>query len=584
VSRIQSLALDEIMASTSDLVDPSKFRNELFDLYSIPAFDKGKPDVIAGGDIGSTKQVVEPGDVLLSKIVPHIRRAWVVGEHRGRRLIASSEWIVFRSTKIHPKYLRHVLVENSFHAKFMRTVSGVGGSLLRARPAQVADIEILVPPLSEQKRIAAILEKADRLRSTRRYARQLSDTFLQSLFVDMFGHDDYEIKRLEEFALQERGAFVNGPFGSDLLTSELVAAGIPVIYIRDISEGYYQRTSTACITPEKAEELKVCRTEPGDVLVAKVGDPPGTAAIYPKGESVGVVTQDVIRIKLNLDLVTPEYLVSFLNSELGFTTLKPIIVEGTRSRFGFDSLQRASYSNAPAPAATEVRRHRPPFRAVARAAARSRAPSRASIPNPPPPRLQRRSVSESIKQLAGRVGGDLQKLEDLLKTSGDRKIKIRFPRGFLRRASHFRERYWFVRDNNLKRNIGYSLILSDVYRWMLNRTDLWGTPREMLIKEGVCLMGSLTESLTKDAMRGICGKNQSYSKRLIKMAELCIINDNLRAKLEWLWDYRNHEHLFLIEEWEYGHYTLKHYNNAILALRGLRDALDKYFRELDTPF
>ena len=43
------------------------------------------------------------------------------------------------------------------------------------------------PRVPEQKRIAALLEKADRLRRTRRYARQLSDTFLQSVFLEMFG-------------------------------------------------------------------------------------------------------------------------------------------------------------------------------------------------------------------------------------------------------------------------------------------------------------------------------------------------------------------------------------------------------------
>jgi hypothetical protein len=193
-------------------------------------------------------------------------------------------------------------------------------------------------------------------------------------------------------------------------------------------------------------------------------------------------------------------------------------------------------------------------------------------------------VSQSIEQLAGRVGSDLQKLEDLLRTSGDRKIKIRFPRGFLRTAPYFRGRYWFVRDNNLKRNIGYSLILSDVYRWMLNRTDLWGTAREMLIKEGVCLIGCLAESITKDAMLDHCGKKQSYTKRIRKMRELGIIDDALHGKLAWLWDYRNREHLFLLQEWEYGCYTLKHYNDSIRTLRGLTHALDKYFRELDTPF
>ena len=70
----------------SGSVDPSKFPGEVFDLYSIPAFDSRQPEVVAGKLIGSTKQIVEPGDVLLSKIVPHIRRSWVVGEKQGWRI------------------------------------------------------------------------------------------------------------------------------------------------------------------------------------------------------------------------------------------------------------------------------------------------------------------------------------------------------------------------------------------------------------------------------------------------------------------------------------------------------------------
>ncbi len=46
---------------------------------------------------------------------------------------------------------------------------------------------IYLPSLSEQKRIAAILEKADRLRRQRRYALELSDTYLQTVFLEMFG-------------------------------------------------------------------------------------------------------------------------------------------------------------------------------------------------------------------------------------------------------------------------------------------------------------------------------------------------------------------------------------------------------------
>jgi type I restriction enzyme S subunit len=127
------------MPKRTGSVDPSAFPDEVFDLYSVPAFDTGQPEVLAGSKIGSAKQVVQPGDVLISKIVPHIRRCWVVGENRGRRIIASGEWIVFRSPAVDPNFLRYLLVEDRFHAKFINTVSGMGGSLMRARPSYVSE-------------------------------------------------------------------------------------------------------------------------------------------------------------------------------------------------------------------------------------------------------------------------------------------------------------------------------------------------------------------------------------------------------------------------------------------------------------
>ena len=182
------------MISTGDIalrkggsVDPKKHQDEVFELYSIPAFDAGAPEVVAGSAIGSSKKAVQPNDVMISRIVPHIRRACVVGPAKGHRQIASGEWIIFRDERIWPKYLRWQLVGDVFHSAFMRTVSGVGGSLLRARPAEVFKIQIPLPPLDEQKRIAGILDAADALRAKRREALAQLDTLLQSTFLDMFG-------------------------------------------------------------------------------------------------------------------------------------------------------------------------------------------------------------------------------------------------------------------------------------------------------------------------------------------------------------------------------------------------------------
>lgn len=183
----QTVELEEVIARRNGSVDPSKFPEETFELLSIPAFDTGRSELVVGADIGSTKQVVKNGDVLLSKIVPHIRRAWVVNATTSHRLIASGEWIVFRDIRFDPRYLRHLLTSDGFHREFMQTVSGVGGSLLRARPSEVAKIKVALPPRKEQQRIAAILDMADSLRDKRQDAMQLADEFIRAMFLDMFG-------------------------------------------------------------------------------------------------------------------------------------------------------------------------------------------------------------------------------------------------------------------------------------------------------------------------------------------------------------------------------------------------------------
>ena len=184
---VLAVPLGELMPPKKRSIDPRKSPDEEFELFSIPAFDAGKPEIISGKEIGSSKQVLERGDVLLSKIVPHIRRAWIVEPDSDRPTIGSSEWIIFRSDRFVPAYLRHALVSDRFHQAFMQTVAGVGGSLLRARPSYVADVEVPLPPIEEQRRIAAVLDAADALRAKRRQALAKLDSLVEAIFIDMFG-------------------------------------------------------------------------------------------------------------------------------------------------------------------------------------------------------------------------------------------------------------------------------------------------------------------------------------------------------------------------------------------------------------
>jgi type I restriction enzyme, S subunit len=268
---LHRIPLGEITAPRIGTIDPSKYPDESFELYSIPAFDKQKPELVRGSAIGSSKQLVQPGDVLLSKIVPHIRRAWVVGQQNGQRLLASSEWIVFRNERTHPQYLRHVLVGDEFHTRFMSTVAGVGGSLLRARPAHVAAIEVPLPPISEQRRIAAILDHADALRAKRRACLLRSDELRESFFHATFGDPATNPRR---FPLVPLASLVRRDDGINygvVQPGDEVEDGIPLVRVGDLSEGRVSHANLKRISPSIEAMYKRSRLRGDEVLVSCVG-------------------------------------------------------------------------------------------------------------------------------------------------------------------------------------------------------------------------------------------------------------------------------------------------------------------------
>jgi len=154
-----------------------------------------------------------------------------------------------------------------------------------------------------------------------------------------------------------RGSFVNGPFGSDLLAEELRDHGVPVVYIRDIKPTGYSRKSTVFVTPMKAKQLDVCKLEPGNVVVSKVGDPPGDACVYPVGEPSAIITQDVIRIRVNMAQFSPEFIAYLLNSDFGRMVVNDISVEGTRKRVSLGDFKSTRFVFPPLKESLDIVRY-----------------------------------------------------------------------------------------------------------------------------------------------------------------------------------------------------------------------------------
>jgi type I restriction enzyme S subunit len=171
----------------SRTINPAKSPDELFELYSVPSFPSGKPESQLGKAIGSSKQMVEPADVLVCKINPRINRVWQVLPKQKLRQIASSEWIAMRAHEVDSRFLRHFFSSQEFRELICQDVTGVGGSLTRAQPKRVATLNIPLAPLNEQKRIAdkldAVLARVDACRARLDRVPAILKRFRQSVLA-----------------------------------------------------------------------------------------------------------------------------------------------------------------------------------------------------------------------------------------------------------------------------------------------------------------------------------------------------------------------------------------------------------------
>lgn len=241
---------------------------------------------------------------------------------------------ILPSKEHYPRYLYYYF--KTQRAKIMG--DAFGGAQPHINQKYVKDFKIPLPPLDDQKRIAHLLGKVEGLIARRKQHLQQLDELLKSVFLGMFGNlflndRNFDVFTLDEIKAAGKGTFSNGPFGSDLLTSELSETGdVPVIYIRDIRDACLMWVSNVYVTKNKALSLPNCNATIGDVLIAKVGDPPGIAAVNSKFTKA-IITQDVIRLRTDTGLANPHFVQSLLNSKFGKWLIKKISIKGTRSRF-----------------------------------------------------------------------------------------------------------------------------------------------------------------------------------------------------------------------------------------------------------
>ena len=127
---------------------------------------------------------IQGGDVLVT-IAGTIGRTGVVPHDAPEMNCNQAVAIVRPTPEIERSYLRHWL--ESQEARSQMLGSTVTGTISNLSLSQLGELRVPLPPLEEQRRIAAILDQAETLRIQRRTALALLDSLTQSLFLDMFG-------------------------------------------------------------------------------------------------------------------------------------------------------------------------------------------------------------------------------------------------------------------------------------------------------------------------------------------------------------------------------------------------------------
>ncbi|MFE7790819.1 restriction endonuclease subunit S [Streptomyces sp. NPDC057460] len=202
------------------------------------------------------------------------------------------------------------------------------------------EIEIPLPSLEEQRRIAEVLAQIDVLRVKRRETMSLLDDLTQSIFLEIFGDParnpmSWPLCTLNELAR----VFSDGPFGSNLKSSHYQSAGVRVVRLQNIGVGEFLDNDRAYVSRAHFESLKKHECRPGDVLVATLGDPNIRACIQPDWLDIAINKADCVQIRTNDEKAIPEYVCALLNQPSLEAKAQSLMLGQTRVRISMGRLR-----------------------------------------------------------------------------------------------------------------------------------------------------------------------------------------------------------------------------------------------------
>ncbi|WP_213243348.1 MULTISPECIES: restriction endonuclease subunit S [Gordonia] len=211
------------------------------------------------------------------------------------------------------------------------------GAVLNKRT--LASIRIPLPPLPEQRRIAAILDHADSLRTKRRQVLTHLDSLIQSIFHDMFGGSSRQTVRLEDVAIVSSG------ITKGRKTSEATNL-TPYLAVANVQAGHLKMDAVKEI-PATVAEIQRYALQDGDLVLTEGGDPDklGRGTVWRSQLPLCLHQNHIFRVRPDVRLVLPDYLAASLASP----ELKSYFLRSAKQTTGIASINMTQLRAAPVP-------------------------------------------------------------------------------------------------------------------------------------------------------------------------------------------------------------------------------------------
>jgi type I restriction enzyme S subunit len=213
------------------------------------------------------RQLIKAGDVLVSTVRPNLNAVAVV-PNRLDGAIASTGFCVLRPNPelLRSEYLFHWVRTESFISEMVRRATGASYPAVSDRI--VCESAIPLPQIEEQRRIAAILDKADALRQKRRTALQKLDSLTQSLFIDIFGDPATNPKGWSQASLGAVCDVRDGTHDSP----KYIDKGFPLVTSKNLTGGRVDVSSVSFISEFDYEAInRRSKVDRGDILMPMIG-------------------------------------------------------------------------------------------------------------------------------------------------------------------------------------------------------------------------------------------------------------------------------------------------------------------------